>query len=149
MTNPPIVPPQSPVSIPEHIAPKPGFDFRHFWHSILERLWIVVLCTVAGLFLALGYLARSPRLYQSHAVLEVDFQEPTVIAGEENSSRMRSMFLASQEALRTIEQNLTNRNLLARVIRAENLAEDGGRELLGRNSNSKKAASPTPSSSDS
>jgi len=71
------------------------------------------------------------------------------VAGEENSARMRSMFLASQEALRTIEQNLINRSLLARVIRAENLAEDGGRELLGRNPNSKKAASPTPSSSDS
>jgi hypothetical protein len=45
---------------------------------------------------------------------------------------MRTMFLASQEALRTIEQNLLNRSLLARVIRAEGLADDGGRALLGR-----------------
>ncbi|MGI8960865.1 MAG: GumC family protein [Bryobacteraceae bacterium] len=119
-----------------------GFDFRHFWHSVLERLWVVVLCVVAGLFLSLGYLARTPKLYQSHAVLEVDFQEPTMISGEENSSRMRSMFLASQEALRTIEQNLTNRNLMARVVRAEGLAEDGGHALLGQAVTEDKTSAP-------
>jgi len=42
------------------------------------------------------------------------------------------MFLASQEALRTIEQNLTNQTLLARVVRSEGLAQDGGRALLGQ-----------------
>ena len=109
-----------------------GFDFRHFWHALQERLWIVALCVLAGLFLALGYLARTPKLYQGHTVLEVDVQDPTPIRSEDMSSRMRTMFLASQEAMRTIEQNLTNRSLLARVVRAEGLAEDGGRALLGR-----------------
>src|SRR5437868_1724996 len=131
------------------MEPQGGFNFRQFWHAFLERLWIVVLCLVAGLFIAIGYLARTPKTYQAHAVLEVDFQEPTVVTGEENSARMRPMFLASQEALRTIEQNLTNRSLLARVIRAENLAEDGGRALLGGNTNIKRTVSPTPASSDS
>ncbi len=109
-----------------------GFDFRHFWHALQERLWIVALCVLAGLFLALGYLARTPKLYQGHTVLEVDVQDPTPIRSEDMSSRMRTMFLASQEAMRTIEQNLINRSLLARVIRAEGLADDGGRALLGR-----------------
>ena len=122
-----------PVRLSEPLfEPKRGFDFRQFWHSLIERIWIVALCVLAGLFLALGYLARTPKLYQGHIVLEVEFQEPTVIAGEESSARMRSMFLASQEALRTIEQNLTNRTLLARVVRAEGLADDGGRSLLGQ-----------------
>ena len=121
-----------------------GFDFRHFWHSVLERLWVIALCVVAGLFLSLGYLAKTPKLYQSHAVLEVDFQEPTLISGEENTSRMRSMFLASQEALRTIEQNLTNRSLMARVVRSEGLAEDGGRALLGNSVSGDFKATPTP-----
>lgn len=120
-------------STPESLGePRRGFDYRHFWHSILERLWAVLICTVAGFFLTLAYIAKTPKLYQSHAVLEVDFQEPTMVAGEESASRMRSMFLASQEALRTIEQNLTNRSLMSRVVRAEGLAEDGGRALLGQ-----------------
>jgi polysaccharide biosynthesis transport protein len=106
-------------------------DFRHLWHTVLEKLWILILCTVAGLFLAIGYLARTPKLYQGHIVLEVDIQEPTLVRSDDGASRMRSAFLASQDALRTIEQNLTNRTLLARVIRAEGLAEDEGRALLG------------------
>ncbi|MCA1660500.1 MAG: GumC family protein, partial [Verrucomicrobiaceae bacterium] len=77
-------------------------------------------------------LARTPKLYQGHIVLEVDVQEPTLVRSDDGASRMRSAFLASQDALRTIEQNLTNRTLLARVIRAEGLAEDNGRALLGR-----------------
>ncbi len=125
-----------------------GFDFRHFWHSLLEKFWIVALCVLAGLFLALGYLARTPKLYQGHITLEVDVQDPTPIRSDDSSSRMRTMFLASQEAMRTIEQNMTNRTLLARVVRAENLAEDGGRALLGRSvlqdNRNRGAAEPAP-----
>jgi capsular exopolysaccharide synthesis family protein len=106
-------------------------DFRRYWHSFVERIWIVAICVLAGLFLALGYLARTPKLYQGHTVMEVDFQEPTFIASDD-AARMRSAFLASQEALRTIEQNLTNQTLLSRVVRSEGLAEDGGRAVLGQ-----------------
>ena len=109
-----------------------GFSLRAFWHSFVERIWIVALCVLAGLFIGLGYLSRTPKTYQSHAVLEVDFQEPSVASTDDNPMRMRSMFLASQEALRTIEQNLTNRQMLSRVIRAEGLADDGGAALLGK-----------------
>jgi capsular exopolysaccharide synthesis family protein len=118
------------------------FDFRHFWHSFLERIWIVAVCVLAGLFLALGYLARTPKLYQGHTVLEVEFQEPSFISTEDSATRMRSMFLASQEALRTIEQNLTNQTLLSRVVRSEGLTEDGGRALLGQSAVNEKTSSP-------
>src|SRR5882757_11031320 len=107
------------------------FDFRRYWHSFLERIWIVAICVLAGLFLALGNLARTPKLYQAHTVLEVEFQEPSFIPTNDSTTRTRSMFLASQEALRTIEQNLTNQTLLARVVRSEGLAQDGGRALFG------------------
>jgi uncharacterized protein involved in exopolysaccharide biosynthesis/Mrp family chromosome partitioning ATPase len=118
------------------------FDFRRYWHSFVERIWIVAICVLAGLFLALGYLARTPKLYQGHTVLEVDFQEPTVIASDD-AARMRSAFLASQEALRTIEQNLTNQTLLSRVVRSEGLAEDGGRALLSQSIVSDKTSNST------
>jgi uncharacterized protein involved in exopolysaccharide biosynthesis/Mrp family chromosome partitioning ATPase len=118
-------------------------DFRRFWHSFVEHIWIVAICVLGGLFLALGYLARTPKLYQGHTVLEVEFQEPSVLATDDSTTRMRSMFLASQEALRTIEQNLTNQTLLSRVVRSEGLAEDGGRALLGQSVVTDKASSPT------
>jgi succinoglycan biosynthesis transport protein ExoP len=121
---------------------KSGFDFRRLWHSFVERFWIVALCVLAGLFLALGYLARTPKLYQGHTVLEVEFQDPTLVATPDSAARMRSSFLGSQEALRTIEQNLTNQTLLARVIRSEGLAQDDGRALFG---GEKAASSSKPS----
>jgi polysaccharide biosynthesis transport protein len=158
VTNPPLhsvsqLP--APVPVPIAAAPanvdfleqKRGFDFLRLWHAVVERIWIVVLCVVAGLFLALGYLARTPKLYQGHTVLEVEFQEPNFVTSEEPASRMRSMFLASQEALRTIEQNLTNRTLLARVVRAEGLADDGGKALLGQSASSSDSNKAKPQSS--
>src|SRR5262249_29216170 len=113
------------------MEPQRGFNLRQFWHALLERIWIVGLCVLAGFFVALGYLGRTPKTYQSHFVLEVDFHEATFVAQDDSPMRLRSMFLASQEALRTIEQNLTNRQMLARVIRAEGLADDDGKALLG------------------
>ncbi len=126
-------------------VPRGGFNLRRFWHSLVERIWIVAICVAAGFFIALGYLARTPKTYQAHSVLEVDFQQPSFVSGEDMPMRMRSLFLASQEALRTIEQNLTNREMLARVIRAEGLAEDNGSALLGASvsaDNSKRGSSP-------
>ncbi len=118
-----------------------GFDFRHLWHLVLEKIWIVVFCVLAGLFLALGYLARTPKVYQGHITLEVDIAEQSIVPTDDAGTRVRSMFLASQEALRTIEQNLVNRSLLARVIRSEGLAEDGGAALLSGKAGS---AAPPP-----
>src|SRR6516164_10168107 len=119
------------------------FDIRRFWHSFVERIWIVAICVLAGFFLALGYLARTPKVYQGHTVLEVEFQEPSFLPTEDSTTRMRSVFLASQEALRTIEQNLTNQALLSRVVRSEGLAADGGRALLGQSIVSDKTSSST------
>jgi uncharacterized protein involved in exopolysaccharide biosynthesis/Mrp family chromosome partitioning ATPase len=98
---------------------------------------------LAGLFLALGNLARTPKLYQGHTVLEVEFQEPTFVPADDPTTRMRSSFLASQDALRTIEQNLTNQTLLARVVRSEGLAQDGGHALLGQSVVADKSSSAT------
>jgi capsular exopolysaccharide synthesis family protein len=120
------------------------FDIRRFWHSFVERIWIVAICVLAGFFLALGYLARTPKLYQGHTVLEVEFQEPTYLPSDDSATRMRSVFLASQEALRTIEQNLTNQTLLSRVVRSEGLAADGGRALLGETVVPDKKSTPPP-----
>src|SRR5439155_10842316 len=95
-----------------------------YWHSFLERIWIVAICVLGGLFLALGNLARTPKLYQAHTVLDVEFEEPSFVPTNDLTTRTRSMFLASGEALRTIEQHLTNPTLLARVVRSEGLAQD-------------------------
>jgi succinoglycan biosynthesis transport protein ExoP len=122
-----------------------SFDFRRYWHSFLERIWIVAICVLAGLFLALGNLARTPKLYQAHTVLDVELEEPSFVPTSDYATRTRSMFLASQEALRTIEQHLTNPTFLARVVRSEGLAQDGGRALIGQSVVADKSSSASQS----
>ena len=117
-----------------------GFDFRHFWHTLVEKLWLVALCVVAGLFVGLGYIASTPKLYQGHVVLQVELQEPTLF--EDSAARSRDAFWGNLEAMRTIEQTLFNRTLLARVIRSEGLANDGGRAFLGPSAKNVAKASP-------
>ena len=41
------------------MEPQRGFNLRQFWHALLERIWIVALCVLAGLFVALGYLGKN------------------------------------------------------------------------------------------
>ena len=135
---------QIPGSNPADVVKRGRLDLRHLWHSLLEKLWIVILCVVAGLFLGLGYLAKTPKLYQGHIVLEVGMQDTTPMQDNELSSRVRTMYLATQEAMRTIEQNLVNRTLLARVVRAENLSENGGKALLGNKALALEDNGPTP-----
>src|ERR1035437_6554587 len=144
MRSTPAPPPSSNPAIDVMLESQRGFSLRQFWHSFIERIWIVALCVLAGLFIALGYLSRTEKTYQSHAVLEVDFQEPTVVSTEDNPMRMRSMFLPSKEALHTSEQKMTNRQMLARVIRAEGLADDGGAALLGQSISTESAKGATP-----
>ena len=113
-----------------------GLDWRQLWQTLLEKGWVVILLTLTGLFLAWGYLARSPKLYQSHVVLEVQNQEATLVdVGNGTAGGPRpggSVFgLAGQEALHTIEQNLRNRALLVRVLKSENLlGAEGARALI-------------------
>jgi polysaccharide biosynthesis transport protein len=123
-----------------------GFDFRHYWHSLVEKIWVVALCVVAGLFLGLGYLATTPKLYQGHTVLEVEMEEPSLIEGDHATASGARSFLSSEQALRTIEQNLDNRTLMARVIHVEGLANDGGRAFLGKSVKANAKTTPAPSS---
>src|SRR5205823_5894542 len=143
MTNPPFysvspMPAPAPVPVPpltmnvDPFEQKRGLDFLRLWHAVVERIWLVVLCAVAGLFLALGYLAYTPKLYQGHTVLEVQVQEPTLVESERASARVSSTFLQSDEAMHTIEQNLINRSLLARVIRAEGFGREYIRSSIER-----------------
>jgi succinoglycan biosynthesis transport protein ExoP len=98
----------------------PGFDYRHFLHYLIEKFWIVVLCLLAGTFLGIGYLHQTPKLYQSRLVLEVDVQQQRIAPVE----GVQAGNFQSLEQLRTIEQNLRNRTLMDRIVRATDLVHN-------------------------
>ena len=98
----------------------PAFDYRQFVHYLLEKLWVVILCLLAGTFLGIGYLYRTPKQYQSRSVLEVDVQAQRIAPVE----GIQTMNFQTQEQLRTIEQNLRTRSLMERVVLANDLANN-------------------------
>ncbi len=111
--------------------PAPGFDFRALLHQLIAKSWIIVLLGAVALALALAYLARTPKLFLSRGVLEVD----VVSENTAPLQNARPESYQSVEQLRTIEQNLRNRSLMERVVRAADLVhakgflpprEDGG-----------------------
>lgn len=105
---------------PSFEAATPGFDYRMFLHQLLAKSWIVVLCLLAGLGGGFFYLYKTPKLYQSHLTLEVDVQNQHLVPGEP----LLPENLASLEQLRTIEQNLRNRQLMERIAKANDLVDN-------------------------
>lgn len=94
-----------------------GFDFRVFLHQLISKSWIVVLCLALTLGFGFAYLYRTPKLYSSRAVLEVDAVGDNIAPVQS----VRPEPYQGLEQLRTIEQNLRNRSLMERVVRAADL----------------------------
>ena len=104
----------------ELFKPQQSFDYRHFLHFALRKSWILILCVIAGLIAALSYVARTPKVFQSRVVLEVDPVQQNYVSVQE----VRPQNLGALDQLRTIEQSLNNRNLMLRVVRALDLTRN-------------------------
>jgi len=95
-------------------------DFRSIYYSIRERVWLVALCFVVAGAAAFAYLQRTPKIFESQVVLQVEQEEQKII----NIEQVQSENLQTLELMKTIEQTLQNRALLERVFETLNLAKN-------------------------
>jgi succinoglycan biosynthesis transport protein ExoP len=101
-------------------APALTLDYAHLFHLLLSKSWIIILFIVFSLGAAVAYLVRTPKIYASHATLQVEEEAPTVVKIQDiNSDDFRS-----PEVLKTIEQSLMSDTLLLRVVKATGLDKD-------------------------
>ena len=98
-----------------------GLDFRALIHTLLDKIWIILLCVVVAGFLTGAHIMRSPKIYAARVILQVEQQEQKILKGVE---KIQQEDLRSLEVLRTIEQVLKSRSLLERVLETNNLATD-------------------------
>ncbi len=93
-------------------------QFRFF----LKHLWIVGLCLLAGLLLAIGYILTSIPLYRSTIVLQVAQQQQRVydVAGSSNNEDN----LKGDDILNTITQTLKLQSVYDRVANDPSILED-------------------------
>jgi capsular exopolysaccharide synthesis family protein len=95
-------------------------DFRRIYFLLIKKLWVIALVVAIGLIATLGWLARQPRIYESRAVLEVELQEHKVLKEDDDVSQG----LQSQDFVNTVVEALTSKNIMLRVIRANNLEQN-------------------------
>jgi capsular exopolysaccharide synthesis family protein len=98
----------------------PQLDFRTLFYTLRERAWLLALCLLLTGFATAAYLARAPRIYAAKAVLQLEQEEQKILKVE----GVQQEHLQSLEALKTVEQTLQSRALLARVLDSNNLSQD-------------------------
>ena len=97
------------------------FDFRRLYNLVLSRWWIIALVVGFALLATLGYLFTATPIYESRAVLQVQQQEQRVV----NMEGVREDNPSTLDYVNSVVQALTSRNLLLRVIDANNLRTNG------------------------
>jgi polysaccharide biosynthesis transport protein len=105
------------------LTDSPGLtrDFAHFYHLLLRKSRLIILCVVLSLVAAIVYLVRSPRIYESRAVIQVEQEASKII----NVQDINHEDFKSPEDLKTVEQSLLSDTVLLRVVKANGLDKDG------------------------
>src|SRR5580700_94125 len=88
-------------------------DVLGIYYTLRAQVWVVLACVGTGLLLGAAYLWWAPKIFEGEAVIQVDQGERKVVKIDEIDSEN----LESVEALKTLEQNLSNWTLLERVAR--------------------------------
>src|SRR4051794_30983592 len=85
-------------------------DFRTFYFLLRDRAWIVLLCVFFATLGTAVYLVKTPKVYASKGVLQVEQGEAKIL----NIQRIQQEDLQSQEVLKTMEQTLQSHAMLQR-----------------------------------
>src|ERR1041384_2535429 len=92
--------------------PTTPLDLRTFYFLLRDRACIIVVCLLLAILGTATYLVRTPRVYASKSVLQVEQEEAKIL----NIQRIQQEDLARLEVLKTIEQTLQSRAMLQRVV---------------------------------
>src|SRR5258706_5158272 len=111
-----------PRSTPVGDSPVIRLDFGYLYDLLLSKAWLIILLVVLSLSAAIIYLIRTPKIYESRAVIQVD-QEAQKFVNTQNNNSGNEEF-KSVEELTTIAQTLKSDTLLLRVIKANELDKD-------------------------
>jgi capsular exopolysaccharide synthesis family protein len=96
------------------------FDFGKYYHLFLRNLWVVVVVTSVIVLATAAWVMRQPKIYASHALLQVEQEEQNVV----NMQDVQSEKLDSDDYLKTIEGAIQNRTVLLNVVNLAKLRDD-------------------------
>lgn len=91
---------------------------RELWQAFLEKAWLIACIMAAALTAGIWIGMRSPVVYQSRAVIELDFGEKKILAIDDVDKRD---FRGGVDQLNTIANNVRSSVIIKRVVGANNL----------------------------
>ncbi len=89
-----------------------SYDLPALYRLLRRYAWLIIACVLLGGGLAAAYLVYTPKIYAATSVVQVEPQEAAVL----NIQNVGKEDLGASEGLRTIEQSLSNREVILRVI---------------------------------
>ena len=95
-----------------------GFSLnRELWQTLIEKSWLIACIMAAAIAVGVWMCAHSPVVYQSKAVIELDFGEKKVLQIEDVERREKG----GVDILNTIANNVRSSGILKRVVVAQKL----------------------------
>ncbi len=92
---------------------------RDVWQVLLEKAWLVVCLLLAAGAIGYWWGERTPVVFQSKAVVSVDFGEQTVVKIDDVERRDKG----GVDLLNTIANNIKSSTILKRVVSGKNLTQ--------------------------
>lgn len=100
-------------SIPTQDEQEETINFRHYWHVILERRWLIITTFISVIALTLIYLFNATPIYQATVTLQIDKETKNVL----NLQDAFAIDGGDQEYMVTQYKNLQSPALISQVVK--------------------------------
>ena len=102
-------PPSAPPPPPNH----EGIDWREYFHAVVDRLWIVILCVVVGGIYAGVTLSKVETTYRARAVLFIEQDKSRIL--DAKMEQVRDEQIRSIDMINTVVDLLRSYSFAQRV----------------------------------
>jgi len=109
------------MNVAAHENDPSDLSISDIYHSILSRLWVVVICFLTMILLAVGYLNVATPLYEATTTVQVETREAKLFTA---GTDQQEQDLRGQDILNTIVQNLQRLSLYERVLARPDIRGD-------------------------
>lgn len=99
-----------------------SIHWHQLWVLALRHLWLFLVCFGAVVALTIVYIIKAPRMYMSHAAVQVEQQEQRIFKTGDGTGAPED--LRSDDVLKTIEQNLQNFSVFVGAVSDPAVAND-------------------------
>ena len=98
-----------------------GINFRHYWHVVLERRWLVITAFISVFALTLIYLFKATPIYLAETRLEIERLSGGLL---DLGGQTVSLDSRDQDYLQTQYKKLLSRSLIQKVVTKLDLSKD-------------------------